>query len=314
MIKNKTVIILVNYNGFEDTRDCIRSIKKSAGELPYIIVVDNASNDCKGLELLRKEYELLKLIYNKENIGFGRANNLGIRWAQEHLEFEFLLLLNNDTLIEPETIEYLIEPFYKDPHIGVTTGKTMYEGKRDIVWYGGGEINYRRGWPKIADYNNVATEEGANKSKYVSFISGCTMMFSKDSISTIKGFDEIFFMYCEDLELCISAIKKGYKLFYQSKSVIYHKVQGSLKGNSKNIKDNHPKSPNLSFLFYNMKTNQFLTFKKHLSGYNYFYFIVIYYLNFFIDVVKILLNKRFDMLGTFKKVIVHNFKIKKNTK
>jgi GT2 family glycosyltransferase len=308
-MKHSTVAILINYNGFKDTYDCIKSIKQSKGELPYIVVVDNASNDANELELLQKEYELLHIIYNNENVGFGRANNIGIRWAQDNLEFEFLLLLNNDTLIEPDTLKYLIEPFSKDPQIAITTGKTMYEGNRDIVWYGGGEINYKRGWPKIIDYNSIATADGANKSKYVSFISGCTMMFSKNSIEVLKGFDDEFFMYCEDFELCMRAKKKGFKLYYESRCLIYHKVQASLKKTLKsNVVGMKAANPNLKFLFYHMKSNQYSAMKKNLSGFDFLIFFFIYWLEFFQKISYFVCKGRIDIVSTGLSVIKKNIK------
>jgi GT2 family glycosyltransferase len=311
MVKNNCVIILVNYNGFEDTKDCIRSIKQTNGELPYIVLVDNGSNNANELELLKQEYLLLKIIYNKENIGFGRANNAGIKWAQEQLEFEFLLLLNNDTLIEPDTLEYLIEPFSKDSHIGIATGKTMYEGNRDIVWYGGGEINYRRGWPKITDFNKKATSNGANKLRFVSFVSGCVMMFCKESLKELRGFDDDFFMYCEDLELSMRAQKLGFKLFYEPKSVIYHKVQGSMKNAAHSkVTGMNAANHNLSFLFYNMKSNQYIAMKKGLTFWQFQIFKLLFWVEFCFVNLKLLTAGRFDMVGISSKTIkkIYEFK------
>jgi|TARA_B110000908_G_scaffold172741_1_gene242603 hypothetical protein len=309
MITFSLAIVLVNYNNNDDTIDCVRSIQESEEiELPFIIIVDNDSK-VKTIETDLSFYPHLHAIYNKENIGFGRANNLGIKWAQEHLDFKYLLLLNNDTLIEPDTIEGLIAPFSIDPEIGITTGKTMYEGNREIVWYGGGEINYKRGWPKIEDYNMAPTKEGANKSRYVSFISGCTMMFSQHSIKVIKGFDEDFFMYCEDLELCIRAKKEGFKLYYEAKCLIYHKVQASIKKTLKsNVIGMKAANPNLNFLFYHMKSNQYSTMKKNLSGFNFLIFSCFYWMEFFQKIIYFVYKGRFDIVTTGLSIIKKNLK------
>ena len=203
-------------------------------------------------------------------------------------------------------MSYLISAFAKDENIGITTGKTFYESNRNVVWYGGGDINYVRGWPKLVDYNKEPTPTGANNTRYVGFVSGCTMMFSKASISAIKGFDTDYFMYCEDLELCIRAQKLGFKLYYESKAIIYHKVQGSSKKENSVYTGDHPKNPNLSFLFYHMKTNQYLTFKKHLTGIAFLKFLIIYWIEFGLKSIIILLNNRRDMLPVFFKVIKKN--------
>ncbi|NJB72641.1 hypothetical protein GGR42_003132 [Saonia flava] len=306
--KHKVIIVLVNYNSFNDTSACIKSINEVNGEKPFVVLVDNNSRDKENLKNLPSVYKNIKILFNEANIGFGRANNMGIKWALKNLNFEYILLLNNDTLIEPNTISWLIEPYLEDSSIGITTGKTFYEANREIVWYGGGEINYLRGWPKIANYNQLPSDEGANQSRYVSFISGCTMMFSKNSINKIKGFDDDYFMYCEDLELCIRAKKMGYKLFYESNAIIYHKVQGSTKMGNNEFTGDHPKNPNLAFLFYHMKTNQYLTFKKHLKGYKRFKFKIVYWMEFTYKALRYLLCQRFDMLETYKKVLIKNLK------
>lgn len=295
------VIILVNYNSFQDTYDCIESIKKTQGELPYLVVVDNASKNPDLLDGLKDTYPELHLIKNLENVGFGRANNQGIQWAQKNIDFEYLLLLNNDTLVEPDSFKYLQEAFKKGPNIGIATSKIMYEGDRDIVWYGGGDINYKRGWPKIIDYNMKATSNGAEASKLVSFVSGCVMMFSKASIAKLRGFDDAIFMYCEDLELSMRALKEGYTLYYEPKSIIYHKVQGSSKSSNKEPTALSPKNSNALFLFYHMRTNQYFVMRKFLKGKMFIVFNLMYCTVLIKNNLTMVINRRFGIIpNTFK--------------
>jgi GT2 family glycosyltransferase len=286
---NETVIILVNYNGLNDTRECIGSLRQLSPQ-PFVVVVDNDSDDAHDLEKLRAEYSQLHIIYNTENIGFGRANNVGICWVQENMQFDYLCLLNNDTLVTKDFLEHLKKPFAIDPKIGITTGKIFYESERELIWYGGGEINYTRGWPRIVNYKKKPSNEGANKSKYVSFVSGCLMLFTKDSIAALKGFDEDIFMYCEDLDLCIRAKKEHIKLYYSSEAIIYHKVQGNKGINQKGLR---PQNPNLKFLFLNMKKNQYMVFNKHLKGGD------LYLFRFVFIVELIILSLRLFIKGQF---------------
>ena len=304
MIITETVIILVNYDGYNDTENCIESLKQ-LNPRPFIVIIDNASKDAHKLKNLSANYSPLHIIYNPENIGFGRANNLGIRWAQKNLTFDYLCLLNNDTVVNPDFLDHLKKPFKNDPKIGITTGKIFYEANRDLVWYGGGEINYTRGWPRIADYNKVPSAEGANSSKYVSFVSGCLMLFTKDSIATLKGFDEQFFMYCEDLELCIRAKKAGLKLFYNSDSVIYHKVQG---GNSSKFHVYSLKNPKIEFYIKNIKKHQFITFTKHLTGVSKLIFITFFSIEYFYLSLKLFLKSKFklNIFSWFTYIISNN--------
>jgi len=287
MTKHRLVTILLNYNGFELTRNCLISIVQNEATPPFVILLDNNSKDSKRLDELHKDYPHLKIIRNEENIGFGRANNVGIDWAIENIDFEYLLLLNNDTIITENSLTRLTSHFDK-PDVGIATCRIMYDHDRKLVWYGGGVINFNRGWPKIADFNSHPTENGSLLSKEVEFASGCLMMFSKNSIQKIKGFDNRFFMYIEDLELSIRCNKLGFKIWYDGSAEIYHKVQGSFTDGDSEYKDYHPKNKNIGFQFYEMKKNQWFTFRKHLSGWKFFKFSVTYWIAYHLLLTKLL--------------------------
>lgn len=304
-MSSEIVIVLVNTNGYEDTKECVLSIKEYEPKNPYVIIVDNNSDNSYLLDKIKGDYPRLHIIKNTKNVGFGRANNIGINWAFKNLKFEYLLLLNNDTIITEKAISKLIPPFKRDSSIGVTTSKIMYNDNRSIVWYGGGKINYKRGWPKIIDFKQKASNEGANKSKYISFISGCVMMFNKKALKDINGFDEDFFIYCEDTELCMRLTSKQYKLWYESKSVIYHKVQGS-RGNNDTTGMN-AKNPNLPFLFYHMKSNQWIAMKKRLNRTQFYTFNIFYWSEMFYKSFKIFIKGRTDMPKIFLKTVKRIF-------
>lgn len=291
-----TPIILINYNNTRDTEKCIHSINASKGITPFIIIVDNASNDKEKVRELNNTCENIHIIINSKNYGFGYANNIGIQWAQENLKFDYLLLLNNDTLVEPESIDLLIRGFQKNSNTGISTCKIMYESNKDVVWYGGGMINLIKGWPVISDFNSTASYNGANKSRFVQFASGCVMLFSKKSLEILNGFDEDLFMYSEDLELSIRCTKLGFKIWYESTSVIYHKVQGSL-SHSK-TPGMHWENPNLPFLFFHMKTSQWLTMKKHLGRFMFLRFNIYFWLEFFYRILTYSFHGKWKMLIT----------------
>ncbi len=309
-VKHNLVIILVNYNGFADTKACLKSIAKTIGELPFVIIVDNASNEKNELNDLASVYPKLKLIFNKENLGFGRANNIGIQWGQENIDFDYVLLLNNDTLVESTTFHYLIEAFKIDVKIGITTGKIMYETNKDIVWYGGGYVDFKKGFPKIGDLNRKASLNNANKSGFVSFVSGCVMMFTKESISALKGFNDDFFMYCEDLELCLRTNRLGYKMYYEHKGVIYHKVQGSTKSSNDEPTGIRPLNANAMFLYYHIRSNQFYVMRKYLNG-NKFRIFVFYYCMMLLKTnLRMLLYKKTIVIPTTWKILKNIMKNK----
>ena len=154
----------------------------------------------------------------------------------------------------------------------------------------------------------TATADGANKSRYVTFASGCAMMFNNTSISKIGGFDEKFFMYVEDLELCIRAQKLGYYIWYSAETFIIHKVYGSSNKTSINLPGMHPGNPNLAFYTYHTVKNMLLTMHKHLKGLKWLLFILNYSLIMFYKNLGYLLNGRIDGIKAYIKANVDFFK------
>ncbi len=275
MLKYRVVTILVNFNNAEDTIACLKSLKTQNENSLYVIIVDNASNDqCKLEYKFQKEYKNLKLLKLKENSGFGRGNNVGIIWAQTNINFEYLLLLNNDTIVQKNTISSLIEPFKINNSIGISTCKILYDTKRETVWYGGGEIDFKYGLARITDFNQKPSTVGANKSRFVTFASGCVMMFNEYSIKKLKGFDEQFFMYYEDLELSIRAMKENMLIYYNADTSVFHKVNASTSKSQYN--GIHKSNPNIGFHIFYKRRNQYLTFRKHLKGSHYLIFNIYY--------------------------------------
>jgi GT2 family glycosyltransferase len=301
MIHKKLVIVLVNYHGFKDTKACVESIRLRSEKHSFIIIVDNSEpSDTSLVEILD---DSMHLIQTGENLGFGKANNIGINWAREHIHFDSLLLLNNDTLITAGSLQTM-QACLKEQNAGIVTCKTMFADDPTLVWYGGGEIDYQKGWPKIVEFNQQASPEGANKSRYVTFVSGCVILFSRKAIEELEGFDEIFFMYAEDLELSIRAAKKNIKIWYTADAIIYHKVQGSF-GDKNKYKGMHSKNLALDFHFYHKKRNQWVTFRKHLQGKAFRKFRRNYWFSFFKTLFRILLRspQRFKVLRAAFKVM-----------
>lgn len=260
----KVIVILVHYHQFELTEACVNSILQSADVEVEVIIIDNSEPNDRQLDALAGMPEI-SVNHNAMNTGFGAANNKGIQIALQNHSFDYLFLLNNDTLILENTLFELIKPFDLDQQIGISTCTITYDSDRKKIWYGGGTINYRKGWGEMTDILSYGSEKGSRTSKEVEFVSGCAMLFSRKSISELKGFDPDFFMYVEDLELSIRAKKLGYKLWYTAETCIYHKVQGS-SAQTSDYAGLHPKNPNVGNQLYHKKLNQWITFKKHLSG------------------------------------------------
>lgn len=221
----KVSIILVNYNGNEDTIDCVDSLNKTSYQNKEIVVVDNAS------ALQDEQAESLPqnvvLIRSRENLGFSGGNNLGIHYAMEN-HADYVMLLNNDTVVEPDFIDALVRGAEAHHDAGIITGKIVYYSKPDYLWYAGGYMNLNTA--RIHHYKVRQKDDDSAEDQAVTFATGCLMMMPVDVIRQLGSLDEIFFMYSEDAEYCDRVLKAGYQIWYIPSAKIYHKVSASSGG------------------------------------------------------------------------------------
>lgn len=221
-------IVLVNYNGYKDTLICIDSIDKINYKNYKVIIIDNASTD-ESLEKIKKICsEKVKLISLDENLGFSGGNNVGINFANND-NADFIVLLNNDTIVTPNFLTPLIYAAAKENSI--TSSKIMYAKEKQKIWYDGGRTSKKlgRSW-----HNNInkLDKNTNNDTMSVSFISGCCMCIPKDIIKRLGNLSEEYFLYYEDTDYCCRAINEGVKLLYIPHSLIYHNVSSSTGHNS----------------------------------------------------------------------------------
>lgn len=228
-MNKKVAIILLNYCGTEDTLACIESLEKIDYKSFDIIIVDNDSPD-DSYERLKKELEGGKHILIKAagNDGFAKGNNIGIDYAME-AGYDYVLLLNNDTLVEENFLTELVRCYEEHENSGIVGAKILYEGKRNYIWYGGGEIDFKR----FYGFHYGIEEEDTglyDEEKEIDFITGCVMLIGREVIEKIGGLPEGYFMYFEDVDYCIRVKEAGYSLYYCPTSIVYHKVSAASGG------------------------------------------------------------------------------------
>ena len=231
-MEEKISVILVNYNGISFNDACIQSIlKSSTRDSLEIIVVDNASTD-GSLEALRKvwgDQEKVHIIALDDNYGFARANNVGIRWAMEQ-GCSTYVLLNNDTEIKEDTLEQLLK--CNQEHKALAVPKVLYADRPDVIWYAGGKLTPVIWKPVHRGLNQKDTGQYDREEK-CDFANGCCLLMTKEIIEKIGYLDERFFLYYEDTEYSLRARAAGVEIWYCGQAVVYHKVNGSTKGNEK---------------------------------------------------------------------------------
>lgn len=219
-------IILVNYNGAVDTIDCIMSLSNVNGIDFEIIVIDNCSTDDSlfMLKSVQKNF-CFTLLVAEDNNGFSAGNNIGIRYAQQK-NADYFLLLNNDTIIEPDFLQHLLDGFNYQENCGVTTGRILYHAMPDTIWYAGGAFNCKTGRIKHFSYGKKDTLLEMTP-QTVTFVSGCCMCLSRILVENVGLLNEDFFLYEEDAEYCYRVNKSGFTMVYVPIAVVYHKVSAS---------------------------------------------------------------------------------------
>lgn len=219
-------IILVNYNGYNDTVACVQSLLTIRYSNYKIIIVDNASNDVKKLQNDTFLNQNVKLIYAESNRGFSNGNNIGIKYAMLFSP-KYVLLLNNDTIVDKNFLSELIKTAENNKNVGIVTGKIYYYSNPKKIWYSGGNYNRKNGITHTALFDN-----NVQKEKNITFASGCLMLISTKCIKKVGLLSDEYFMYSEDTDYCCKVVDAGFSIIWTPQCVIYHKVSASAGENS----------------------------------------------------------------------------------
>jgi len=255
----------------KDTIDCLESLKKITYPNYEVIVVDNGSkgNDADVLE--EKYGDYIKLIRNKENLGFTGGNNVGMKYAMGK-KSEFLLILNNDVVVKEDFLEPLIEDMLKDPKIGIV-----------------GPLETR----KLPFWRKNLREIFSRKE--INMLWGCCMLIRRELIEKIGCFYEPYFLCWEEVDYCVLAQRAGFKVISEPRSKIFHKVRSSLK-----------KIPYAEAYYY--YRNKLLFTKRNAPFYSKYFFYIYFDLYLFFRIVYGLLSKKKVMVLALKNALIDFWK------
>ncbi len=255
-------VSIVNFNSGDYLTNCLNSLIKSRVSL-NIWVVDNNSED-DSLEKARKKFPKINYIENKENIGFGRAHNIALKKIQD----EYILILNPDTEVGRDVLPELLEYMEKHPDVGAMTCKIVLEnGKLDWASHRGLPTPlaaFKYYFLKDDSLYHLSTKD-MEEVHEVDAVSGSFLLTRKSVLDKVGLFDEDYFMYAEDIDLCYRIKEAGKKVIYYPKvSIIHHKgVSSGLKAHSQHVSTAslETRRRSLNAFYETMK----IFYKKHLA-------------------------------------------------
>lgn len=291
-----TVVVLVNYNNRADTAACIRSLAATPRP-PPLVVVDNGSRET-GLEAALDGYPDGRILYAGENLGFGRGNNLGIRWALARTGCEYVFILNNDAGVEADTLERLERALAAHPGAGLAAPRIVMAEAPERLWYGGGEVDWLKGSARVPGHLGPADAPRALTAREVTFASGCAMLVRRAVFRTVGGFDPRYFMYEEDLELCLRVRAAGWALRYVPEALVRHRGQGSQRRPGEAfLPIRHPHNPRLAFYLHQIVRNRLLTMDRHARGRRAVAFWLAFPPYWALHCLRYLLHRRWDAVA-----------------
>lgn len=226
MTPPKVAVVVLNWNGWRDTPACLESV----GALTYprvaTYLVDNGSSDGSA-ERCEAEFARVEVVRNKENLGFAGGNNVGIRRALSD-GADYVLLLNNDTVVEPEMLSHLVAAGEQSARIGMVGPKIYYHSDRRRIWFAGGRITPpgrigHYGWDQI-DRGQYDTP------REVDFITGCALLIKRMVFERVGLLAPEFFLLFEETDFCVRARRQEYICWYDPRATLYHKVSASFGG------------------------------------------------------------------------------------
>jgi len=216
----KVSIIIVNWNGLSHLKKCLPSLSKVTYSNLETIVVDNASHD-DSIRYIEENFPKIKIVKCKKNLGFSGGNNKGL----PAVTGDYVLLLNNDTVVTKDFVTELVKAIEAEDKIGVVQSKILsmdYPDRLDSVgaYYTSTGFLYHYGYFQKDKKKYDATH-------YLYTAKGACMMIKKEVIDRVGLFDEDFFAYFEETDFCHRVWLLGYSIVYAPKSVIHHKVGGT---------------------------------------------------------------------------------------
>lgn len=244
--------IVLNWNKYSDTMQCIHALKNSQYPLSKIII-DNGSTD-RSVERMQEAFthdDTIYVIANAENLGFAAGVNIGIKHALNS-GADYICLINNDAVVEPGCIYKLLLAMKGAQDVGIAGPRIFYHDSPQRIWQGGGYFSMLK-TGIVNPEKNMSEAKAARSIREVTFLTGCMMLIDVRVFERIGFFDEDFFFYSEDADFCLRAKRAGFRLLYVPSAKVWHKI------------GNIAKERTSAFCMYHLARSRLLFLRKNFS-------------------------------------------------
>ena len=260
-MNHEVFIIILNYNGKKDTLECLDSLKKIDYQYNEIVLVENGSSD-DSENAIKKEFPYVKLIKIKNNAGFTGGNNIGIRSVLKQ-KADYILLLNNDTIVDKRFLSEMMKVAESDEKIGIVCPKVYFYSRPKILQYAGLRFDISRGKSVLKGYDEEDIGQFDDIME-MDFCGGTCMLVRREVFEKVGLFDEDYFTYFEDNDLGFRVKKAGYKIMFCPGAKIWHKVSASSGGQENPLKEYYMSRNRVLFMRKNATKGQLAGFLPYL--------------------------------------------------
>lgn len=227
----RVAVVVLNWNGRADTVECLESLARLEPPAHEVVVVDNGSTD-GSVAVIGERFPGVTVLENGENLGYTGGNNAGLRYALGQ-GAEYVLVLNNDTVVAPDLLGRLVEAAEADPEVGMAGPTIYYHDRPDVIWSAGGGIDWERGRTWMVGLDEVDEGQLGVEPRAMDFITGCAMLVRRGLMERVGLLDERFFAYYEDTEWCVRAGRAGYGIVHVPLARMWHKISPCAQSDSR---------------------------------------------------------------------------------
>lgn len=224
-----TYIVVLTWNGWNDTEQCLRSLAPCVAGGTRVLVVDNGSGDGTP-DRIRRLFPGFELIENGRNLGYAGGNNVGIRYALGK-GAAHVILLNNDTVVDRGFARELRAVAERDPRIGMATSKIYFHDRPEVLWFAGGSFSTWTGRTTHAGYGRQDRGQ-FDRVEDIGRPCGCSLLVTRRFVDDVGLMDEDLFLYGEEIDWVLRGRRKEYRCVLAPRSKVWHRISAGTGGPS----------------------------------------------------------------------------------